>query len=247
MAPTTRLAMVMQLSTRAFRRRFAASRLPLEAGGRTRPARVTLDSPDGPGPHRWYAEPLAALFLDTDAPTSCAKRSLRGLASGAGPRARRLRVVRNALGPADSGKARPVPRSELPRRMQPGIGTVLGLRLHGHSATGIGDQAVQNEGHGRAARDHEQTRLRQAQRDGAQLLTNPSDFCREPGKLDTWARSCRTRPCRLDVFGKTEATRQRGVGEEGDLVDPAAAQGEHHHAPGLRAQVAAERRLAVGT
>jgi hypothetical protein len=51
---------------------------------------------------------------------------------------------------------------------------------------------------------------------------------------------------RLDVFGKTEAAGQRGVGEEGDLVDLAAAQGEHHHAPGLRAQVAAEGRLAVG-
>src|SRR3954468_5854381 len=57
---------------------------------------------------------------------------------------------------------------------------------------------------------------------------------------------CRTHPCRLDVFGKTEAAGQRGVGEEGDLVDLAAAQGEHHHAPGLRAQVAAEGRLAVG-
>src|SRR5262249_7140399 len=53
-------------------------------------------------------------------------------------------------------------------------------------------------------------------------------------------------PCRLDVLGKTEAAGQRGVGEEGDLVDLAAAQGEHHHAPGLRAQVAAEGRLAVG-
>ena len=50
----------------------------------------------------------------------------------------------------------------------------------------------------------------------------------------------------LDVFGKTEAAGQRGVGEEGDLVDLAAAQGEHHHAPGLRAQVVAEGRLAVG-
>src|SRR5947209_3282943 len=51
---------------------------------------------------------------------------------------------------------------------------------------------------------------------------------------------------RLDVFGKTEAAGQRGVGEEGDLVDLAAAQGEHHHAPGLRAHVVAEGRLAVG-
>src|SRR2546423_14608880 len=50
----------------------------------------------------------------------------------------------------------------------------------------------------------------------------------------------------LDVFGKTEAAGQRGVGEEGDLVDLAAAQGEHHHAPGLRAHVVAEGRLAVG-
>ena len=49
-----------------------------------------------------------------------------------------------------------------------------------------------------------------------------------------------------DVFGKTESAGQRGVGEEGDLVDLAAAQGQHHHAPGLRAQVAAEGRLAVG-
>ena len=53
-------------------------------------------------------------------------------------------------------------------------------------------------------------------------------------------------PVRLDVFGKTEAAGQRGVGEEGDLVDLAAAQGEHHHAPRLRAQVVAEGRLAVG-
>src|SRR5205085_10984239 len=50
----------------------------------------------------------------------------------------------------------------------------------------------------------------------------------------------------LAVFGKTEAAGQRGVGEEGDPVDLAAAQGEHHHAPGLRAQVVAEGRLAVG-
>src|SRR5579862_686604 len=50
----------------------------------------------------------------------------------------------------------------------------------------------------------------------------------------------------LDVFGKTEAAGQRGVGEEGDLVDLVAAQGEDHHAPGLGAQVAAEGRLAVG-
>src|SRR4051812_41467859 len=49
----------------------------------------------------------------------------------------------------------------------------------------------------------------------------------------------------LDVFRKTEAAEQRGVGEEGDLVDVAAAQGEHDHAPGPRAQVAAEGRLAV--
>src|SRR5919206_3142696 len=55
----------------------------------------------------------------------------------------------------------------------------------------------------------------------------------------------RTHPCRLDVFGKTEAAGQRGVGEEDDLLDLAAAQGEHHHAPGLRAQVVAEGRLAV--
>src|SRR5437764_11593403 len=47
--------------------------------------------------------------------------------------------------------------------------------------------------------------------------------------------SRRTHPSRLDVFGKTEAAGQRGVGEEGDLVDLAAAQGEHHHAPGPRA------------
>src|SRR5213083_43507 len=58
--------------------------------------------------------------------------------------------------------------------------------------------------------------------------------------------SCRTHPCGLDVFGKTEAAGQRGVGEEGDLIDLAAAQGEHHHAPRLRAQVVAEGRLAVG-
>src|SRR6187401_3040494 len=56
----------------------------------------------------------------------------------------------------------------------------------------------------------------------------------------------RAHPCRLDVFGKAEAAGQRGVGEEGDLVDLAAAQGEHHHAPRLRAQVVAEGRLAVG-
>jgi len=62
----------------------------------------------------------------------------------------------------------------------------------------------------------------------------------------TFTISRRTHPCRLDVFGETEAAGQRGVGEEGDLVDLAAAQGEDHHAPGLRAQVAAERRLAVG-
>src|SRR5436190_823545 len=61
-----------------------------------------------------------------------------------------------------------------------------------------------------------------------------------------FANSRRTHPCRLDVFGKTEAAGQRGVGEEGDLVDLAAAQGEHHHARGLRAQVVAEGRLAVG-
>src|SRR5262249_8930052 len=53
-------------------------------------------------------------------------------------------------------------------------------------------------------------------------------------------------PVALDVFGKTEAAEQHGVGEEGDLVDLAAAQGEDHRAPGLRAQVAAEGRLAVG-
>jgi hypothetical protein len=40
---------------------------------------------------------------------------------------------------------------------------------------------------------------------------------------------------RLDVFGKTEAARQRGVGKKGDLVDFATTQGEHQHAPGLRA------------
>src|SRR5947199_9185556 len=62
----------------------------------------------------------------------------------------------------------------------------------------------------------------------------------------TFTISRRTHPSRLDVFGKTEAAGQRGVGEEGDLVDLAAAQGEHHHAPGLRAQVVAEGRLAVG-
>ena len=45
----------------------------------------------------------------------------------------------------------------------------------------------------------------------------------------------RTHRSRLDVFGKTEAAEQRGVGEECDLVDLAAAQGEHHHAPGLGA------------
>src|SRR5204863_6727310 len=65
--------------------------------------------------------------------------------------------------------------------------------------------------------------------------------CRESS-----ANSRRTHPCGLDVFGKTEAAGQRGVGEEGDLVDLAAAQGEHHHAPRLRAQVVAEGRLAVG-
>src|SRR5947199_7201749 len=62
----------------------------------------------------------------------------------------------------------------------------------------------------------------------------------------TFTISRRTHPSRLDVFGKTEAAGQRGVGEEGDLVDLAAAQGEDDHAPGLRAQVAAEGRLAVG-
>src|SRR2546430_1323171 len=62
----------------------------------------------------------------------------------------------------------------------------------------------------------------------------------------TFTISRRTHPCGLGVFGKTEAAGQRGVGEEGDLVDLAAAQGEHHHAPGLRAQVVAEGRLAVG-
>src|SRR5438067_2277002 len=51
----------------------------------------------------------------------------------------------------------------------------------------------------------------------------------------TFTISRRTHPSRLDVFGKTEAAGQRGVGEEGDLVDLAAAQAEHHHAPGLRA------------
>jgi len=56
----------------------------------------------------------------------------------------------------------------------------------------------------------------------------------------------RTHPCRLDVFGKTEAAGQRGVGEEGDPVNLVAAQGEDHHAPGLRAHVVAEGRLAVG-
>ena len=50
----------------------------------------------------------------------------------------------------------------------------------------------------------------------------------------------------LDAFGKTESAGQRGIGEEGDLIDLAAAQGEHQHAPGLRTQVAAEGRLAVG-
>ena len=43
----------------------------------------------------------------------------------------------------------------------------------------------------------------------------------------------RTIACRLDVCGKTEAAGQRGVVEEGDLLDPVAAQGKHHHAPGL--------------
>ena len=53
-------------------------------------------------------------------------------------------------------------------------------------------------------------------------------------------------PCfRLDVFGKTEAAGQRGVCEEGDLVDLAAAQGEYHHTPNLRAQVAAKGQLTV--
>src|SRR5437867_10890019 len=66
------------------------------------------------------------------------------------------------------------------------------------------------------------------------------------GRKGTFTISRRTHPSRLDVFGKTEAAGQRGVGEEGDLVDLAAAQGEHHHAPGLRAQVVAEGRLAVG-
>ena len=42
-------------------------------------------------------------------------------------------------------------------------------------------------------------------------------------------------PAISDVFGKTEAAGQRGIGKEGDLVDFATAQGEHHHAPGLRA------------
>jgi hypothetical protein len=53
--------------------------------------------------------------------------------------------------------------------------------------------------------------------------------------------------CRLDVCGKTEAAGQRRVVEEGDLLDPVAGQGEHHDAPGLRVQVVAEGRLAVGT
>ena len=66
-----------------------------------------------------------------------------------------------------------------------------------------------------------------------------------PDELER-ALSRPTHPCRLDVFRKTEAAGQRRVGEEGDLVDLAAAQGEHHHAPGLREQVAAEGRLAVG-
>jgi O-acetylserine/cysteine efflux transporter len=42
-------------------------------------------------------------------------------------------------------------------------------------------------------------------------------------------------PGSLDVFRKTEAAGQRGVGEEGDLGDLLSAEGEHHHAPGLRA------------
>jgi len=64
--------------------------------------------------------------------------------------------------------------------------------------------------------------------------------------LERSLRHARAHPCRLDVFGKTEAAGQCGVGEKGDLVDLAAAEREHHHAPGLGAQVVAERRLAVG-
>jgi hypothetical protein len=66
------------------------------------------------------------------------------------------------------------------------------------------------------------------------------------GRKGTFTISRRTHPSRLDVFGKTEAAGQRGVVEEGDLLDPVAAEGEHHHAPGLRVQVIAEGRLAVG-
>src|SRR2546423_15425094 len=69
------------------------------------------------------------------------------------------------------------------------------------------------------------------------LLQSPlTDSNRRP--LLTVSR--RTHPCRLDVFGKTEAAGQRGVGEEGELVDLVAAQGEDQHAPGLRPWVVAE-------
>ena len=61
------------------------------------------------------------------------------------------------------------------------------------------------------------------------------------GRLTRTAR----RPL-LDVVGKPEPDGKRGVGEEGHLVDLAAAQGEDDHAPGLRADVAGEGGLAVG-
>jgi len=64
--------------------------------------------------------------------------------------------------------------------------------------------------------------------------------------LSIRVRRLNLRACRLDVLGKTEAAGQRGIGEEGDLVDFAAAQGEHDHAPRFGVQVVAEGRLAVG-
>src|SRR5205085_443748 len=49
------------------------------------------------------------------------------------------------------------------------------------------------------------------------------------------------------ALGAIVRNTEGGVGEERDLVDLAAAQGEHDHAARLRTQVVAEGRLAVGS